>query len=150
MSVQATKGVEIGLGFETGARFGSEAHDAILYDEDRGLHRDTARAGGLEGGMTNGEPVVVRCAMKPLATLYNPLPSVEMDTLEPSKGAIERSDVTAVPAAAVVAEAVVAFEIARAFLHKFGGDSLTEVTRNFEAYAERLHARGMWQWRRMA
>lgn len=148
MSVQATKGVEIGLGFETGARFGSEAHDALLYDEERGMHRTTARAGGIEGGMTTGDPLVLRAAMKPLATLYNPLPSVEMDTLEPSKGAIERSDVTAVPAAAVVAEAVVAFELARAFLDKFGGDSLREITRNFEGYAAALKRRGVWDWRR--
>lgn len=148
MSIQATKGVEVGLGFETGARYGSESHDALFYDETRGVHRQTARSGGIEGGMTTGDPIVVRSAMKPLATLYNPLPSVEMDTLEASKGAIERSDVTAVPAAAVVAEAVVAFEVARAFLDKFGGDSLTEIRRNFEGYTEALRERGVWNWRR--
>lgn len=150
MSIQAMKGVEFGLGFETGARYGSAAHDAIFYDAQRGIYRQTARAGGIEGGMTNGEPLVVRCAMKPLATLYDPLPSVDIDTLETSKGAIERSDVTAVPAAAVVAEAVVAFEIAKAFIEKFGGDSLQEMRRNFEAYAAELEKRGMKQWRQRA
>lgn len=147
MSIQATKGVEFGLGFATGARPGSEAHDAIHFDEKRGIVRETGRAGGIEGGMSNGRPIVVRSAMKPLATLYKPLPSVDMQTFAPSKGAIERSDVTAVPAAAVVAEAVVAFEIARAMVEKFGGDSLAEMERNFTAYAAELARRGVRGWR---
>ncbi len=100
------------------------------------MHRLTNRAGGIEGGMSNGQAIVVRAAMKPLATLYEPLPSVDVATLAPSKGAIERSDVTAVPAAAVVAEAVVAFELARAMVEKFGGDSLAEMKRNYEAYSK--------------
>jgi len=150
MSIQAIKGVEFGLGFETGARPGSEAHDPILYSEERGIHRPSDRAGGVEGGMSNGEPLVVRAAMKPLATLYNPLPSIDIATLAPAEGAIERSDVTAVPAAAVVGEAAVAFELARAMVEKFGGDSLAEMRRNFEAYADALAARGMRAWRRPA
>ncbi len=148
MSIQAIKGVEFGLGFETGARFGSQAHDPILYDGERGIWRPSNRAGGVEGGMTNGEPLVVRAAMKPLATLYKPLPSIDMAALSPSEGAIERSDVSAVPAAAVVAEAVVAFELARAMMEKFGGDSLAEMRRNFTAYAEELARRGMRGWQR--
>ena len=150
MSIQAIKGVEFGLGFAVAARPGSQAHDPIFYSDDRGIHRPSDRAGGVEGGMTNGEPLVVRVAMKPLATLYNPLPSIDIVTLAPSEGAIERSDVTAVPAAAVVGEAAVAFELARAMIEKFGGDSLTEMRCNFEAYAEALAARGMRGWRRPA
>lgn len=142
MSIQAMKGVEFGLGFDAGARFGSDAHDAILIDDEKRLYRLTNRAGGVEGGMSNGEPIVVRAAMKPLATLYDPLPSVDLQSMTPSKGAIERSDVTAVPAAAVVAEAVVAFELARAMIEKFGGDSLTEMRRNYDAYVAELAARG--------
>lgn len=143
MSIQAIKGVEIGIGFDAGARSGSEAHDAIHVDEDRGVYRPTNRAGGIEGGMSNGQPIVVRAAMKPLATLYDPLPSVDMATMEPSKGAIERSDVTAVPAAAVVAEAVVAFELARAMIEKFGGDSLADMRRAYDAYSADVAARGL-------
>ncbi|HEY8417129.1 MAG TPA: chorismate synthase, partial [Limnochordales bacterium] len=150
MSIQAIKGVEFGLGFAAAARPGSQAHDPIFYSEERGIYRPSDRAGGVEGGMTNGEPLVVRVAMKPLATLYNPLPSIDITTLAPADGAIERSDVTAVPAAAVVGEAAVAFELARAMIEKFGGDSLTEMRRNFEAYAEALAARGMRGWRRPA
>ncbi|MBO8141460.1 MAG: chorismate synthase, partial [Firmicutes bacterium] len=146
MSIQATKGVEFGLGFETASRFGSRAHDPILYSEAAGIHRSTGRSGGVEGGMTTGQPLVVRVAMKPLATLYNPLPSIDLSTLEPVRASIERSDVTAVPAAAVVGEAAVAFELARAMLEKFGGDSLSEIRRNFEAYARRLAERGMHAW----
>ncbi|MFS8664374.1 MAG: chorismate synthase [Limnochordales bacterium] len=148
MSIQAIKGVEFGLGFETGARPGSQAHDPILYSDQRGIHRPSNRAGGVEGGMTNGEPLVVRVAMKPLATLYNPLPSIDITTLAAAQGAIERSDVTAVPAAAVVGEAAVALELARAMIEKFGGDSLAEMQRNFEAYAAALARRGMRGWRR--
>ena len=150
MSIQANKGVEFGLGFETAARFGSQAHDPIYYDERRGIHRLTNRAGGFEGGMTNGLPIVIRVAMKPLSTLYSPLPSIDLTTREAAKGAIERSDVTALPAAGVVGEAAVAFELARAMLEKFGGDSLAEVKRNYQAYVDELAARGMWEWRNYA
>lgn len=143
MSIQAIKAVEFGIGFEAGARVGSRSHDAIHVDEEGRVYRPTNRAGGIEGGMSNGQPIVVRAAMKPLATLYDPMPSIDMLTREASKGAIERSDVTAVPAAAVVAEAVVAFELARAMIEKFGGDSLAEMRRNYDAYVADLAGRGV-------
>ncbi|MFS8581858.1 MAG: chorismate synthase [Limnochordales bacterium] len=146
MSIQAVKAVEFGIGFEAGARFGSQAHDPILVDGEaarRRVYRPTNRAGGIEGGMSNGQPIVLRAAMKPLATLYDPLPSIDMETLEPAEGAIERSDVTAVPAAAVVAEAAVAFELARAMIEKFGGDSLAEMRRSYDAYVSELARRGV-------
>ena len=154
MSIQAVKGVEIGLGFQAAERFGSEAHDAIAYrpyppgsepgpgdfrgPERPGFYRLTNRAGGLEGGMTSGEPIVVRGAMKPISTLYKPLDSVDFYTKEPFKASIERSDTCAVPAAGVIAEAVVAFEVARAFMEKFGGDSVKEIERNLVGYAQAL------------
>ena len=141
MSIQAIKGVEIGIGFEAARRPGSKVHDEIFYDPDRlssgaphGFYRETNRAGGLEGGMSNGEEIVVRAAMKPIPTLYTPLRSVELRTKEPFEATVERSDTCAVPAAAVVAEAVVAIEIADAFLDKFGGDSLAEIRRNYDSY----------------
>ncbi|MBE9536818.1 MAG: chorismate synthase [Proteobacteria bacterium] len=135
MSVQAIKGVEIGIGFEEGRRPGSLAHDEIAY-EDGKFNRKTNHAGGIEGGMTNGKDVVVRSVMKPIPTLYKPLMSVDMCTKEPFEASIERSDVCAVPAASVIGEAVVAFEIAKAFLDKFGGDSIEEIRRNFDSYSE--------------
>jgi chorismate synthase len=137
MSVQAAKGVEIGLGFETARRAGSAVHDEIYFDD--GLHRFVRRtnnAGGTEGGMSSGEPIVVRTAFKPLSTLMSPLHSVDIDTKDEAKAAIERSDVVAIPAAAVIAEAVVAFVVADAFLEKFGGDSLAEIRRNLDSYLE--------------
>jgi len=139
MSVQAAKGVEIGLGFETARRPGSKVHDEIYFDEvaNRFLRR-TNNAGGTEGGMSSGEPLVVRTAFKPLSTLMSPLHSVDIDTKDEAKAAIERSDVVAVPAAAVIAEAVVAFVVADAFLEKFGGDSLVEIRRNLDGYLEQV------------
>jgi chorismate synthase len=135
LSVQATKGVEIGLGFETARRRGSGVHDEIFLDEKTGSFvRKTNNAGGTEGGMSSGEPIVVRTAFKPLSTLMSPLHSVDIASKEEAKGAIERSDVMAIPAAAVIAEAVVAFVIADAFLEKFGGDSLGEIRRNYDGY----------------
>jgi chorismate synthase len=183
MSIQAIKGVEVGLGFETARRFGFEVHDEIFYklpgqdpvatgqlgnqatgqlgpdsafrnpkslsavpgtaqageirnpkSPEGGFVRGTNYAGGLEGGMTNGQPIVLRAAMKPLSTQYTPLASVDVVTKEASKAGVERSDITAVPAAGVVGEAVVAFEIARALCEKFGGDSLAEMRRNYAAY----------------
>jgi chorismate synthase len=135
LSLQAAKGVEIGLGFETARRKGSQAHDEISYDSnERTFHRATNLAGGTEGGMSNGAPLVVRVAFKPLSTLMKPLSSVDLLTKEETKGNIERSDVMAIPAAAVIAEAVVAFEIARVVLEKFGGDSLREIKRNWDGY----------------
>ncbi len=133
MSIQAFKGVEIGLGFEAARRPGSQVHDEILL-QNGSFRRRTNRAGGLEGGMTNGEPLVVRGAMKPIPTLYTPLQTVDLNTRQPFAAAVERSDVCAVPAAAVVAEAVVAIEVAAAVLQKFGGDCLEEVRQNYAAY----------------
>ena len=124
MGIQAVKGVELGAGFELAERRGSEAHDEILADADGTLYRETNFAGGVEGGVSNGEPVVVRAAMKPLPTLMRPLRSVDLETGEPGEALVERSDVAAVEALAVVAEAAVAFELARAAREKFGGDAL--------------------------
>jgi chorismate synthase len=123
MGIQAVKGVEIGDGFELAGLRGSEAHDEIVRD-GRGLHRTTNRAGGIEGGVSNGEEIVVRAAMKPLPTLMQPLASVDLRTGEPGEALVERSDVSAVEALAVVAEAAVAWELARAAREKFGGDAM--------------------------
>jgi chorismate synthase len=146
MSIQAIKGVEVGLGFEASRRFGLDVHDEIGYDPNRPgtgsrFVRLSNRAGGLEGGTTNGEPVVVRAAMKPLSTQMTPLQSVDLTSKETAKAAVERSDVCAVPAAAVIGEAVVAFEVARALCEKFGGDNLAEMQRNHRAYLEYLATR---------
>jgi chorismate synthase len=139
MSVQAAKGVEIGLGFETARRPGSGVHDEIYFDErEKRFVRRTNNAGGTEGGMSSGEPIVVRTAFKPLSTLMSPLHSVDIETKDEAKGAIERSDVVAIPAAAVIAEAVVAIVLADAFLEKFGGDSLAEIRRNLDGYLEHV------------
>jgi chorismate synthase len=140
MGIQAFKSVEIGLGRECGARFGSAVHDPIVFDPARkgssslGYERPTNNAGGLEGGMTNGMPVVVRGTMKPISTLLRGMPSVEFGTHEPVQSAYERSDVSAVAAASVVMENAVAFEIARAFLGKFAGDSMREVRASHDSY----------------
>lgn len=136
MSIQAIKGVEVGIGFDAARRPGSRVHDEIFYRD--GYKRDSNNAGGIEGGMSNGEPVVVRAAMKPIPTLYSPLRSVDMRTHEPFEATVERSDTCAVPAALVVAEAVVAVEIANALLEKFGGDSILEIRRNLEGYREQI------------
>jgi len=141
MGIQAMKGVEVGIGFEAARINGSKVHDAIFFKKDTGFYRETNRAGGTEGGITNGQPIVLNVAMKPIATLYNPLPSVDIKSRRPFEASIERSDVCAVPAASVIGEAVTAFVIARAFLEKFGGDSLVETTRNYESYKERLKER---------
>lgn len=133
MSIQAIKGVEVGDGFEEARRRGSEAHDEILRDES-GVHRATNRAGGLEGGMTNGEQLRVRAAMKPISTVPRALQTLDMATGEKATAIHQRSDVCAVPAAGVVAEAMVALVLARATLEKFGGDSVEETKRNVEAY----------------
>jgi chorismate synthase len=145
MSIQAIKGVEVGIGFETARRPGSLVHDEIFYDKARiqggdqsGFFRKTNNAGGIEGGISNGEPIIVRAAMKPIPTLYKPLKSVDIDSKEPFEATVERSDICAVPAAAVVAEAVVAIEIANAFLEKFGGDSISEIKRNYLGYLDYL------------
>jgi chorismate synthase len=138
MGIQAVKGVEIGAGFELAERRGSAAHDEILADDQGALHRETNFAGGIEGGVSNGEPVVARAAMKPLPTLMRPLRSVDLETGEAGEALVERSDVAAVEALAVVAEAAVAFELARAAREKFGGDSLADFAGACRAYVERI------------
>jgi chorismate synthase len=137
MSIQAIKGVEVGIGFEGARKFGSKVHDGIYYSEKKkSFYRKTNRAGGIEGGITNGENIVVRAAMKPIATLYSPLDSVDIVSKKPFKASIERSDICAVPAASVVGEAMVAIEIANGFSEKFGGDSIAEIKRNYEGYID--------------
>ncbi len=139
LSLQAAKGVELGLGFTAGRIRGSELHDEIGYDAgDRRFTRHSNNSGGTEGGMSTGEPLRVRVAFKPLSTLMRPLRSVDIKTKAEAVGAIERSDVCAIPAAAVIAESVVAFELAAAFLEKFGGDSILEITRNLKGFLEQV------------
>src|SRR5947208_5293609 len=138
--IQAFKGVEFGIGFDAARLPGSKVHDEIGFDESRkntpslGFVRGTNNAGGLEGGMTNGRPVVVRGAMKPISTLGKPLASIDLNTKQPSEAGWERSDISAIGAASVVMENVIAFEIARAFLEKFGGDSMPEIRANYDNY----------------
>ena len=152
MSIPAVKGVEIGMGFEAARRPGSEVHDAIEggkggkggkggADPRGGFRRPTNNAGGLEGGITTGEPVVVKLAMKPIATLMSPLPTVDLASGQPAKAVSERSDVTAVPAMGVIAEALVGLVLADAMLEKFGGDSLSEMQRNYTGYVAALGSR---------
>jgi chorismate synthase len=156
MSIPAVKGVEIGMGFEAARRPGSEVHDPIegvgphvgpqrvagLQSDPRGgFRRKSNNAGGLEGGMTTGEPVVVKLAMKPIATLMSPLPTIDLASGQPAKAVSERSDVTAVPAMGVIAEALVALVLADAMLEKFGGDSLAEMRRNYDGYVAALGSR---------
>jgi len=145
MSIPAVKGVEIGMGFETARRTGAEVHDEIEGAPGRPLtgntRRRTNRAGGLEGGMTTGEPLVIRVAMKPISTLMRPLATIDVTTGAPAAAVAERSDVTAVPAMGVIAEAMVAIVVADAVLEKFGGDSLGEVCRNHAAYLRHVGER---------
>ncbi len=162
MSIQAIKGVEVGIGFEAAERFGSMVHDEIYYRSQgsdpagfkqrseirsqknsfwplsSGFYRKTNNAGGIEGGMSNGEPIILRAVMKPIPTLYKPIRSVDIKTKRPFKASVERSDICAVPAVSVIGEAVVAFEIANAFIDKFGGDSVDEIKRNYKGYLEYL------------
>jgi len=140
MSIQAIKGVEVGLGFAASHQPGSLVHDQIFYRPEVGFYRQTNRAGGIEGGMTNGQTVVVRASMKPIPTLYKPLKSVDIATREPFEASVERSDVCAVPAARVVGEAVVAWEIAVACLEKLGGDTLGEIKQRWKQYLERVRS----------
>ena len=147
MAVQAIKGVEIGLGFEAARRPGSQVHDPIHYDPSKrnsatlGYERPTNNAGGLEAGMTNGQPIVIRAAKKPISTLAKPLASINLDTKSPEEASYERSDVCAISAASVIVECVVAFEIARAVVDKFGGDSLTEMQTRHEMFMEMARKR---------
>jgi chorismate synthase len=138
LSIQAIKAVSIGDGFEVAGLPGSQAHDEIFYDDARGYYRNTNRAGGLEGGMTTGDPVVVRGAMKPLPTLTKPLRSVDIATHEPAEALRERTDSCTVPAAGVVGEAMVAFVLADAYRQKFGGDHIDDVRIAVEAYERRI------------
>jgi chorismate synthase len=137
-SIHAIKGAEFGMGFEAARHPGSQVHDEILFDRDAGFTRRTNSAGGLEGGVTNGQPVIVRAVMKPIATLRRPLRSVDVETKEAVEAVVERSDVCAVPAAGVVGEAMMAITLAEAFLEKFGGDSLDEIRRNYRGYQDSL------------
>jgi chorismate synthase len=141
MSLQAMKGVEVGMGFEMARRPGSAAHDEIAHSKERGFYRTGNNAGGFEGGMTTGEPVVLSVAMKPISTLMKPLNSVNLETKEPFKAEVIRSDVIAVPAAGVAAEAIAAYEIARAMREKFGGDSLREMKDNHTRYVAHVKSR---------
>ena len=147
MAVQAIKGVEIGLGFEAARRRGSQVHDPIHFDESKrntttlGYERPTNNAGGLEAGMTNGQPLVVRAAKKPISTLRKPLESINLQTKQPEAADYERSDVCAVPAASVIVENVVAFEIARALVEKFGNDSLAEMQARYELFMKMARER---------
>jgi chorismate synthase len=138
LSIQALKGVGLGDGFDLAGRPGSGAHDEIFYDPERGYYRETNRSGGLEGGMTTGEPLVVRCAMKPLPTLTKPLRSVDIATREPAQALRERTDSCVVPAAGVVGEAMLAIVLAGAYRQKFGGDHIDDVRSALAAYEERI------------
>lgn len=147
-SIPGIKGVEIGVGFAGAAESGSHVHDALTLTEVGGalsILRLTNRAGGLEGGMTNGMPLVLRAAMKPIPTLTTPLPSVDVSTMQAMAAHVERSDITAVPAARVVAEAMVAYVLAAAYLEKFGGDSMEEFLGSIAHYERVLGERGLWR-----
>ncbi len=139
VSIQAVKGVEVGAAEQGAQSYGSAVQDTIHYDKEaQGFHRGSNRAGGLEGGITNGEDLIVRGLLKPISTLRRPLESVDLPTREPALAAYERSDVAVVPAAGVIGEAMVALVLAQAFLEKFGGDSLLETKRNFDGYAAQV------------
>lgn len=140
MSIPAIKGVEIGLGFKSAELPGSEVHDPIYYDNSKGFYHKTNNAGGIEGGISNGELIRLRLVMKPIPTLYQPLDTVDFENKKPAKASVERSDVCAVPAAAVVAEAMACWVIAEALLEKCGGDHLRETKANFENYLKRVRS----------
>lgn len=142
MATQAIKGVEIGLGFETATLTGSDVMDEILYNEENGITRKSNNLGGIEGGMTTGEEIIIRCAMKPIPTLYKPLDTININTLEKYKASVERSDSCAVPACSIVCENIVAFVICKFFLDKIGGDSLEDLQNNYKSYMKRLGDRG--------
>jgi chorismate synthase len=138
LSIQACKGVGLGDGFDLAGRPGSAAHDEIFFSEERGWYRETNRSGGLEGGMTTGEPLVVRAAMKPLPTLTKPLRSVDISTHQPAQALRERTDSVVVPAAGVVGEAMLAVVLATAYRQKFGGDHIDDVRAAVTAYERRI------------
>jgi chorismate synthase len=140
MSIPAIKGVEVGLGFEAAAMVGSEVHDPIFYNSSKGFYHSTNNAGGIEGGISNGEIIRLRLAMKPIPTLYQPLQTVDLATKKPVEASVERSDTCAVPAAGVVAEAMACWVMAEAFVEKFGGDHLQEMRRNYQNYLQQLRS----------
>ncbi len=141
LSIQAVKGMEIGEGYQNALSFGSQVHDSIIYDKERAeFSRGANRAGGLEGSMTTGQPLIVRGFLKPISTLYTPLQTVDIDSKEVQEASVERSDTCAIAAAAVIGEAVVALTLADAYLEKFGGDSLQELQRNLDGYRQQLKA----------
>lgn len=142
MATQAIKGVEIGIGFDVSNLYGSQVMDGIEYSQENGIIRNSNRLGGIEGGMTTGEEIVIRCAMKPIPTLYKPLNSININSLENYQASIERSDNCAVPACSVVCENVVAFVICKYFLEKIGGDNLKDLELNYNSYIKRLGERG--------
>jgi chorismate synthase len=138
VSIQAVKGVSVGEAWDVAARPGSEAHDEIFYSDDKGYHRETNHAGGVEGGMSNGEALVVQGALKPISTLTKPLRSVDTETKEPAQALRERTDSAVVPAAGVVGEAMVALTLARCYREKFGGDHIDDVRAAIDAYLKRI------------
>ncbi len=142
VSIQAVKGVSVGEAWEVAGRPGSESHDEIFWSEEKGWHRETNRAGGVEGGMSNGEPLTVMAALKPISTLTKPLRSVDTETKEPTEALRERTDSTVVPAAGVVGEAMTALVLARCYREKFGGDHIDDALAAMAAYGERI------DWRR--
>ncbi|WP_270941798.1 chorismate synthase [Romboutsia lituseburensis] len=142
MGTQAIKGVEIGIGFDVSKSVGSKVMDEIYYNENTGIKRATNRLGGIEGGMTTGDEIIIRCAMKPIPTLYKPLNSISINTLKSYTASIERSDNCAVPACSIVCENVVAFVICKYFLDKIGGDNLADLKANYNSYVKRLGERG--------
>lgn len=138
MSIPGIKAVEIGLGFGFADKFGSQVHDAIYYSKAKGFYRKTNNAGGIEGGVSNGQDIIIRACMKPISTLLEPLDSVNIITKKPAKAIIERSDICVVEAAGVIAESAVAFVLSDAFLEKFGSDSLKDIKDNFHNYLKRI------------
>lgn len=138
MSIQAIKGVEFGLGFQLASTLGSSSHDEIFYNKKKGFYRTTNNAGGFEGGITNGQDIVVSCVMKPIPSLKKPLKSINIHTKKQAVAEAIRSDICAVPSAGVIGEAAVSFELARSIKEKFGGDSLNEIKRNFSSYLEQI------------
>ena len=138
MSIPGIKAVEIGLGFGYADKFGSQVHDAIYYAKNKGYFRKSNNAGGIEGGISNGEDIVIRACMKPISTLLNPLDSVNILTKKPAKATVERSDICVVQAAGVVAESAVAFVLADCFLEKFGSDNLSDIKKAYQEYLKRI------------
>jgi chorismate synthase len=139
ISIPGVKAIEFGLGFGYAKRFGSEVHDAIYYSKSKGYFRLTNNAGGIEGGISNGKDLVIRACMKPISTLLNPLDSVNILTKKPTKASVERSDICVVESAGVIAESMIAFVLADAFLEKFGADNLTDIKENYFSYLKKLN-----------